>query len=154
MARVDAESATDRTQVSARPINILAAVLTRLFQYTYFNGTGWQDTPVSPDSSDGNVFTSSLSSGDIFYNPYLGVWLAIYFDDFVDNIFWLRYSYGDKITTGGWSDQIQLYVTTPASGKYNYAGHAYPGYDPTGKTILLSWTYDGSQTGMAVVTFA
>ncbi len=126
-----------------------------MIQYTYWDGREWSSTPVSPDSSDGNVFNSSLSSGDLFFNPYLNTWIAIYFDDFVDNIFWLRYSKDGMVHTGQWSDQIQLFETTPySSSKYNYAGHAYPGYDTTGKTVLLSWTYDGSQTAMATVTFA
>lgn len=65
----------------------------------------------------------------------------------------MRYSVNGHVT-GNWSDQVTLYTTTPASNEYNYGAHAYPGYDTTGRTVLLSWTYGGAQTQMATVTFA
>ena len=47
---------------------------------------------------------------------------------------------------------MDLYETVQGN-TFNYAGHAYPGYDQTGKTLLLSWTYEGEHTKMAQVTF-
>ena len=80
------------------------------------------------------------------------MWIFIYFDMSASNTFYVRYSQNDTVT-GIWSDQITLYTTTQSSEIFNYAGHAYPGYDPSGKTVVLSWTYNLEQTKMARVTF-
>jgi hypothetical protein len=136
VARVDPNSATDRTQ------------------YSYWDGSEWSATPIPPSSTAGNILSNwcGLTSGDLFFNPYLNTWDFIYFDNFANSIFYMRYSL-DGDVTGTWSDQITLYETTPVSNKFNYAAHAYPGYDESGKTVLLSWTYGGYQTKMATVTF-
>jgi hypothetical protein len=60
----------------------------------------------------------------------------------------------DTSLVGSWTDFAQdLYTTTPETGYYNYAGHAYPGVD-SGKTLLLSWTYGTNLTKMANLTFS
>ncbi|MCJ1241857.1 hypothetical protein MMC14_009863 [Varicellaria rhodocarpa] len=134
-------------------------------QYTYWTGTNWSQTPPSADSTTANIFSVPVcslsgdcnyfsaggSSGDIFYSPYFKTWLAVYFDGFPDNTFRFRYSLDGQVT-GAWSDQMDLYETVQGN-TFNYAGHAYPGYDQTGKTLLLSWTYEGEHTKMAQVTF-
>lgn len=140
VAKVDPDYATDRTK------------------YSYWDGSEWSSTPVPPSSTAGNLFTNyaGLSSGDLLYSAYLGTWIFIYFDNFASNTFYMRYSTNGFVTgQDNWSDQVTLYETTPASSsQYNYAAHAYSGYDASGKTVLLSWTYGGGQTKLATVTFA
>ena len=136
-------------------------------QYTFWNGNTWSSKPPNTNATTANIFSVPVcdgkgkcdyfsaggSSGDIFYSPYLKTWLAVYFDGFPNNIFRMRYSLTGTVTGGKWSDGVDLYKTK--QGKtFNYAGHAYPGYDKNGKTLVLSWTYEGQWTKMAKVTFS
>ena len=68
-----------------------------------------------------------------------------------DSKFFIRYSVNGQVT-GPWSDPQTLYQTIPGT-QINYAGHAYPSYDPSGKTLLLTWTYEGKYTQMSTITF-
>ena len=93
------------------------------------------------------------SSGDIFYSPYLGTYLAVYFLGIADSTFRYRYVLPDEqgavSLTGKWSDDHILYDSSQVkNGGYgfNYAGHAYPAYDPTGKTLVLSCTSSDGAT--------
>ena len=58
--------------------------------------------------------------------------MIIYFDGWADSTFFYRYSLNGHVT-GNWSDAEVLYKTSPSSSVYNYAGHAYPGYDESGE---------------------
>ena len=78
------------------------------------------------------------------------------------NVFNYRYALGSSTNgtfsiTGPWSDEFELYDTTlqtPVSGAtYDYAGHAYSGYDPTGQSIILSWSHGENDEYMAKVEF-
>ena len=70
---------------------------------------------------------------------------------FADSTFYMRYAL-DGIIEGRWSDEMTLHAP-PAGQQFNYAGHAYPSFDPSGKTLLLSWTFEGNFTRMARVVF-
>ena len=76
----------------------------------------------------------------------------IYMTGCADSVFYSRYSTTGR-RKGPWSNAEKLYQTTPAPGKYNYGGHAYPTWlgDRSGKEIVLSWAYDGAQIQMAQV---
>lgn len=90
------------------------------------------------------------SSGDIFFSPYLGTFLAVYFLSTADSTFRYRYALPDERTgrislTGKWSEDFVLYDSSAVKAKeggygFNYAGHAYPHYDPSGETLVLSCT--------------
>jgi hypothetical protein len=68
-------------------------------------------------------------------------------DGFVDGTFRIVYSLDGSFDgaglTSGWSTPQDLY-DTKAGDSYNYGGHAYPDYDPTSETLLLSYSYEGS----------
>lgn len=81
---------------------------------------------------------------DIFWSEYFETWLAVFNDGFEpDGTFRLMYSTDGHIV-GEWSTiPIDLYVTQPCPSSngncgygYNYATHAYPEIDPTGKVRL------------------
>ena len=75
--------------------------------------------------------------------------------------FFIQYSEGGHIT-GPWSTPVQLFANnkmaccnSDGSKKLNYAGHAYPQWLGTeANEVILSWTYDGGDTYMALVTFS
>ncbi|KAK3056483.1 hypothetical protein LTS18_011682 [Coniosporium uncinatum] len=130
-------------------------------KYAYWNGTQWVAKPPAAANQVSNIFDYNVGgygpgTGDIFWSAYFGTWLAVFFDGLSPNgTFRLMYSTNGKIT-GPWSTYQNLYVTRGCSGcgvSYNYASHAYPGVDRTGKTLLLGWTFNGAYTQFTTVTF-
>lgn len=95
------------------------------------------------------------SSGDIFWSKYYNNWLMVNFNSFADSKFYVRWSLDGSLTK--WSTAEELYASTPGAG-YNYAGHAYPDFDNTGKSLALSYTYQlkggGYETHVVIVQFA
>jgi hypothetical protein len=80
----------------------------------------------------------------MFWSPYYNTWIAVFNDSFApDNTFRLMYSTNGQIV-GPWSTVAQsIYTssgcTTSGCGTgYNYASHAYPDIDPTGKVRTIS----------------
>lgn len=77
------------------------------------------------------------------------------------NQFYIQYSKEGHII-GPWSDPVLLYVNndmaccnSDGSLKYNYAGNAYPYWlGNEVNELVLSWTYGGCETHMALVTFS
>jgi len=77
------------------------------------------------------------------------------------NQFYIQYSEGGHIA-GPWSAPVLLFDNTDeafcnpdGSKRLNYAGHAYPQWLGTEvNELVLSWTYGGSDTRMALVTFS
>lgn len=115
--------------------------------YTYYNPTTstWTSTLPSRSDSTYNVFAScpdyhpgeSFGSGEIFYSAHHGTYLHVYMSDF-DSTFRVRKSLDG--TLWNWSDNKVIY--TAAAGTFVcYAGHAFPGYDATGQTLMIGWTY-------------
>ena len=74
------------------------------------------------------------------------------------NVFSYRYALDGAFgITGPWSDEFELYDTTIQTNEsgaiYDYAGHAYAGYDSTGSSIVLSWSHGENDEYMAKVQF-
>ena len=121
-------------------------------QWTFWNGSSFTPTPPARDQPRGNIITDGIAAGDLFWSPHFRTFLCVYFNTF-PGTFRLRYSRDGRVE-GKWSDAVELFDTTPGKKvPYNFAGHAYPGYDESGKTLLLSWTYDGNWTRMTRITF-
>jgi len=136
VARVAPESRTDKSQ------------------YTYWNGSAYTSAMPSSSSTSDIIIPGDYSSGTIFLSPYFGTWVFIYFNGYADSTFRMVYSLSGTVL-GPWSTEQVLYKTSVPTGQnYNYAGHAYPTWDPTGKTVTLSWTINGSTTRMAKVAWA
>ncbi|KAI4150402.1 MAG: hypothetical protein LQ340_004104 [Diploschistes diacapsis] len=124
----------------------------KLAQWTFWSGTSFHPTAPARDSVAGNIITDSFSTGDLFYSPHFRTFLCVYFNA-LPGTFRLRYALEGRVE-GKWSEAMEL-LDTEAGTKvpYNFAGHAYPGYDESGKTLLLSWTYEGNWTRMTRVRF-
>ena len=133
--------------------------------YTYWNGAEWsQEQPNMYDAS-ANIFnyTSPVgngpATGEVFFSPYYNYTMSIFMDSGVDGTFWLTYPTSADLT-GPWSEPVELYTPeapteTPcySGDQWNYAGHSYPDYDPSGKTILLSWSSCESFVHMATLVW-
>ncbi|KAL9074821.1 MAG: hypothetical protein Q9157_004233 [Trypethelium eluteriae] len=129
-----------------------------LSQYTYWTGSEWSS--MAPNLNDtASAFIPGLNptSGDIFWSNYYRTWIFVYMA--LTNVFYYRYSLNGGINSiiGPWSDEFELYDTsiqTWTNGEtYDYAGHAYSGYDPTGRSIMLSWSHGLNDEYMARVQF-
>ncbi|KAH8887270.1 hypothetical protein GQ53DRAFT_726707 [Thozetella sp. PMI_491] len=137
-------------------------------QYRYWNGNAWSATmPAYDDGGAANVFKYSTTffgngpygpgTGEVFYSPAYGCYLLLFMgdDSAVNPNVYLSYS---SSLFSGWSTPVLIYTTPTFSGGYNYAFHAYPNYDSTGRVIPISWSqYAPSATyeiGMANITFS
>ncbi|KAF2814104.1 uncharacterized protein BDZ99DRAFT_231473 [Mytilinidion resinicola] len=136
IARVDPADRADRTK------------------YEYWDGSAYTATMPSASSTSDIAVSGVYSSGDFYMSSYYRTWIFIYFNGYADSTFRMRYSLSGKVY-GPYSDEQVLYKTSVPSGQnYNYAGHAYPSWDASGKTVTLSWTISGTTTKMAKVSWA
>lgn len=115
-------------------------------QYQYWNGAAWSRTmPARDDGGTANIWNQSWTdlngnthgppTGDVFYNAYYGVYMIIYQLVGIDARVYMVYS---SNIAGGWSQPVVL-LETPEVSNYNYAIHAYPNYDTSGRVIPISF---------------
>lgn len=134
--------------------------------YTYWQGneTGWTGDQPNKLSTTNTFLPGTFSTVDIFYSPRHLTFIAVYFDQYVDNDFYWRYLDADKPIlpswAGGGDDDIAellvqyswakaqlLFQTPPPSKSYNYGGGLNKGYfganDITngGDQMLLHWDH-------------
>ncbi|WP_030168313.1 DUF4185 domain-containing protein [Spirillospora albida] len=113
----------------------LADILNRSAWRFYAGGGTWSAT-----ASDAVTIFDGGSSNSMFYNPYLGKYVAVYGFDRVS------YRTADQ-PWGPWSDEAKLFDTVPApQGKYNYFGLAHPEYG-NGRTLYLTYSHPTSDWG-------
>lgn len=131
-------------------------------KYTYWDGSSWTATPPSATDKTANIFNYDVGGygvgdgvssfllsesnnhsadfrlQDLFWSVYYNTWLAVFNDGLApDDTFRMMYSTNGEIV-GPWSTVSQdIYVSKACSGDcsttYNYASHAYPDFDSTGK---------------------
>lgn len=138
VARVPQNAVTDKTK------------------YQYWDGSEWSATQPAVSDTKSNIITSQgfMDTGEIFWSPHFNCFCHV---TAAYGAFQIQYS--DNLTSG-WSSPQQLYkAEMPQDLQGNaqsmmYAGHAYPDWDATGKSLLLSWTVDQQWTQMATVQFA
>lgn len=132
-----------------------AAHLADKSQYTFWDGKAWSAAQPSKADTSSAVYSSpsKIDTGEAFYSSKLGAWALV-----TSNFGEFRMSVAPAIT-GPWSAPTTIYkAEAPADHagdpvKVIYAGHAYPDWDPSGESLLLSWTLDENWTQMAVVEF-
>lgn len=128
-------------------------------KYTFFNPERrrFAKTPPPLDLSDLKrvYLPGSFLSGNVFYSPYFGTFIMIYFNKMADSTFYIRHLNledpfdDDKVWARGgkhgkginaedaealikyaWSSEQKLYASPPSKGGggFNYAGVAHPEY--------------------------
>lgn len=127
------------------------------------------DEPLRQDDPRGNILDWSINpmgeplgpdTGDVWFDPYHGTMMMVFMSKFVDGQFWASYAVDGRLE-GPWSVPVVLW-TSPvpaeckgeACGAYNYQGHAHPGWDPSGRTLLLSYSSCARFVSMAKLTWA
>lgn len=98
--------------------------------------------------SSGNFIT-----GDIFYSPFFAA-PVIVFTKTLDSTYYVAYTNASDFSTG-----FSVYQKTweaPTLGGSNdhaYSQHSYPHWDPTGRSLLVSWAEEGEYVRMANISF-
>lgn len=154
----------------ARTPNTASSIADRN-QYLYYNSaTGkWQSTPLTLNSATGNILTWSTESltgaqigpnvGDVWYDAYHETTMMLFGDMGIDSTFWFSYATTNTLE-GPWSTPVAIWtppVPSECGGStepWNYQAHAHPGWDPTGKTLLVSYASCGEYVSMATITWA
>ena len=146
------------------------------FEY-YHAGSGeavgkgeWRKGEIlTKDDPKGNVLNWSINpmgeqlgpdTGDVWFSPYHGTMIMVFMSKFVDGQFWASYAVEGRLE-GPWSVPVVIW-TSPVPkeckgekcGEYNYQGHAHPGWDMSGKTLLLSYSSCARFVSMAKLTWA
>lgn len=126
-------------------------------KYTFFHPKSREflTTPPRLDVSESEeiYISGTFSSGNVFYSPYFGTFIIVYFNKMADSTFYIRHlSIQDPLsdskfwTKGGkngkgidaedaealiryaWSSEQKLYTSPSGKGGFNYAGMAHPEY--------------------------
>lgn len=136
-------------------------------KYTYYQpktGT-WTTTPAVKNDAAQNILNHTVEffgnvrgpdTGDVFYSAYHKTFVMVWMDGLIDGIFWASQSTSGTVT-GPWSAPQQIW-TSPlakecAGQGWNYQGHAHPGWDSTGKTLMISYVSCVNYVSMAKVVW-
>ncbi|MFD0689689.1 DUF4185 domain-containing protein [Actinomadura fibrosa] len=112
----------------------LADILTRSAWRFYTAGGQW-----SASASDAAPVFDGASSTSMFYNTYLGKYMAVYG---YDQVFYRTAAQ----PWGPWSDEAKLFDTVPAATGNNYFGLAHPEYG-AGKTLYITYARPKGNNG-------
>lgn len=140
-------------------------------QYDYYNNaTGvWQpNEPLTLNNPTGNIITRSTvglagqqlgaNVGDMWYDNYHETTVMIWGDQGIDGNFWFSYAINNNME-GEWSKPVNIWTPPVPAGcdktteAWNYQGHAHPGWDTTGKTLLISFASCADYVTFATVTW-
>jgi hypothetical protein len=142
-----------------------------LLQYQYFNGSSqtWGSMIMPKNHASTNLLswttpflntTLHPSYGDFFFSAYHNTFVIVFSDSGVDGLFRASYSTSGE-PRGPWTTPVTIYkppipsqCTSSSSGDYDYAAHVHYGVDPTGSTLLLSYSSCAAYVSMARVQFA
>jgi hypothetical protein len=144
--------------------------LTPSAQYSYFNGSSqkWEASQMQLHDNTTNIlswttkfFNQTLhpSSGDLFFSAYHNTYMIVFSDSGVDGAFRASYSTSGEVH-GPWTVPKTIYTpdvperckTTKAA--WNYQAHTHYGVDPSGRTLLLSYSSCATYVSMARLHWA
>jgi hypothetical protein len=97
------------------------------------------------------------SAGDFFFSPHHNTFVLVFSDSGVDGAFRASYSTSGE-PRGPWTKPVTIYsAPVPSqckSGSYDYDAHVHYGVDPSGATLLLSYSSCATYVSMARLSFA
>lgn len=139
-------------------------------QYDYYNSQTekWQQKPLALNNDVGNIIcwssynpggtTVGPDVGDMWFDNYHQTMVMTWGDGGIDGILWFSYAIDNNLE-GPWSNPEPIW-TTPVpkecegkEGGWNYQIHAHPGWDPTGKTLMISYSSCAQYVSFARVTW-
>jgi hypothetical protein len=94
--------------------------------WTYYAGGGVWSSNVADAVP---VFDGSASGSSVFYNQALGVWMAIFSGNFVNDVYYTV----ANAPEGPWATPALLFTGQPGyNNNADYAAHAHPEFSPDG----------------------
>ena len=105
--------------------------------WTYYTASGtWSSNPADAVT----IFQGGAAGNSVFYDDYLGMYVAIYSGVYSDDFFY-RVSY---TPWGPWSDQTQFFTGLPGyQGNADYATLAHPEFaQGNGQTQYITYVQD------------
>jgi hypothetical protein len=144
---------TTTLRIDTKLARVPLAKISTLSAWTYWDANGtWSTSPADAVP----LFAGGDAGSSVFFNAYLGQWMAIYTPAFQGDVYF-RVA---KAITGPWSAETLLFHTQPGfKNSRNYNGHVHAELALNGgQTEFVSysqWTSaDTDQTQMVEVTFA
>jgi hypothetical protein len=139
--------------------------------YDYYNAaTGkWQPRqPLEKDNAEGNIFSwhavgltgqpLGADVGDLWFDNYHETMVLLWGDSGIDGQVWFSYAM-DISLTGKWSTPEAIWVTPvpeqcqSTQEAWNYQIHAHPGWDMSGKTLMISYASCAEWVSYAKITW-
>jgi hypothetical protein len=97
------------------------------------------------------------SSGDLFYSEHHKTFVLVFADSGVDGAFRASYSTSGHVR-GPWTAPVTVYNSPLPAGcpknSWNYDGHAHAGFDPSGASLILSFSSCENYVSMARLHWA
>jgi hypothetical protein len=121
--------------------------------WTYYAGNGAWSSNVA-DAVD--TFDGGSAGSSVFYNKFLGGWMAIYAGNFTNDVYF-RVA---RAPEGPWSAQVLLFTGINGyKGNADYAAHAHPEFSPdNGQTEYIDYVHStgafGQNLPLVKVVFA
>ena len=125
-----------------------------LGKYEYYWGRqqGWKGEVLNRFTPETAVLWGT-GQGQVFWSPYYKCYVLVHlalgrFDLFLFVVIVLLTGAGGgtvflrtaSFLEGPWTPDVSVYTATPINGGLVYAGVAHPYHDPTGKTLVVSYT--------------
>lgn len=161
----------DKTGVKLARVPSDPTALADRNQYDYYNALTQQWQPQQPlalNDGVGNIISWSSTDlagnqigpdvGDMWFDNYHQTMVMTWGDGGIDGIIWFSYAINNDLE-GPWSTPQPLWTTpvptecSGSSGDWNYQLHAHPGWDPSGKTLLISYSSCSRYVSFASITW-
>ncbi|KAL0469601.1 hypothetical protein QR685DRAFT_527027 [Neurospora intermedia] len=122
-----------------------------LDKYEYFWGRqqGWKPEVLTKFDAETAVWWA-VGQGQVAWNEYHQCYVLVHLSAFGDGAVYLRTA---QSLEGPWTPDVQVYKSEPIDGGLVYAGVQHPYLDPTGRTLVLSFT-NNNHIEVIKVTFA
>ncbi|KAK8121550.1 hypothetical protein PG999_005670 [Apiospora kogelbergensis] len=117
---------------------VKAAEVFELSRYEYWWGRqkGWKSEPLTTFTAETAVLWMS-GQGQVVWNEYLKCYVFVRLGPWTNHVF-LRTA---PLAEGPWSGDVKVFTATPiGQDGMTYAGVAHPYLDPSGRSLVISYT--------------
>merc|ERR1711939_75185 len=127
--------------------------VTSLDAYEYWNGDNFQKERLkTKDIGEKESVFWQINQGQVIWSEHFNEYLFVYCDNFWNSKVQARRAPAPE---GPWSEAFELYQAHPITeGSTCYAAVPHPYYDPSGKTLVVTFTNHPNTIQAVRVTFA
>ncbi|KAK8878712.1 hypothetical protein PGQ11_000006 [Apiospora arundinis] len=106
------------------------------YEYWWGREMGWKSEPLTVFTAETAVMWMS-GQGQVVWNAFLSCYIFVRLGPWTNDVF-LRTA---PLPEGPWSDDVKVFTATPIGHNgMTYAGVAHPYLDPSGRSMVLSYT--------------